>query len=52
MLIGFVVLSVLVLKKEIIEKFNVYLTATVIAAVLLYTVLKLSSVTTFLYFQF
>lgn len=52
MLIGFVVLSVLVLKKEIIEKFNVYLTATIIAAVLFYTVLKLSSVTTFLYFQF
>ncbi len=52
MLIGFVVLSVLVFKKENIEKFSVYITATIMTVIFFYTVLKLSSVTTFLYFQF
>ena len=52
MLIGFIVLSVLVFKKENIEKFSVYLTATIMAIIFFYAVLQLSSVTTFLYFQF
>ena len=47
-----IVLSVLFVKKESIEKFNVYITATIVTVILVYTILKLSSVTTFLYFQF
>lgn len=52
LILPFLVLSVIRFNKNIVERYNIFITATVCAIVFIYSVLNFSKISEFLYFQF